>query len=132
MKATIIREPYISLILDGHKTWEMRSSRALHRGLVALIKKGTGHVVGTAQLVDSRPPLTTRNYAEHEHLHRVAPADQPAAIRSKWVYPWVLSDIRKLQRPVPYIHKGGVTWVNLDEEVSKRVLEQIGEHGKTS
>jgi hypothetical protein len=39
MKAIVIREPYISLVLDGKKTWEMRSRRANYRGRVALIKK---------------------------------------------------------------------------------------------
>jgi hypothetical protein len=126
MKAIPIREPYIGLILRNLKTWEMRSTRVTHRGIVGLIKKGSGHVVGVAQLVDSLPPLTARNYAENEPFHRVTPAEQSGAIERKWVHPWVLAQVRRLSRPVPYKHTGGVTWVNLGEDVTRRVLEQIG------
>ena len=132
MKAIPIREPYIGLILRGLKTWEMRSTRATHRGLVGLIKTGSLHVFGIARLVDSLPPLTRQNYAAYEPFHRVAPADQAGAIERKWVHPWVLADVRRLPRPVPYKHAGGVTWVKLDDDVARRVLEQIGEQGTTS
>jgi hypothetical protein len=129
MKAIVIREPYISLILRGEKTWEMRSTKVLHRGVVGLIRKGSGQVFGVANLVDSRPPLSSKNYVEYESFHRVAARDQAGAIESKWVHPWVLADVRRLARPVPYKHAGGVAWVNLDENVTKRVLEQTGEQG---
>jgi hypothetical protein len=71
MKATIIREPWISLILRGEKTWEMRSQPAAHRGLIGLIRKGSGHVVAAAQLVNSLPPLNVESYADTEPFHRV-------------------------------------------------------------
>jgi hypothetical protein len=129
MKAIPIREPYIGLILRGLKTWEMRSTRATHRGLVGLIKTGSLHVFGVARLVDSLPPLTHQNYAEYEPFHRVAPADQEGAMERKWVHPWVLADVRRLPRPVPYKHAGGVTWVNLDDDVAHCVLEQIDGQG---
>ena len=132
MKAIPIREPYIGLILRGLKTWEMRSTRATHRGLVGLIKTGSGHVVGVARLVGSLPPLTAQNYAEKEPFHRVAPPEQAGAIERKWVHPWVLANVRRLTRPVPYKHAGGVTWVNLDDDVAHRVFEQIGGQGIAS
>jgi hypothetical protein len=34
-------------------------------------------------------------------------------------------------RPVPYKHAGGVTWVNLDDDVVRRI-EQIGTQGTAS
>lgn len=97
MKAIVIREPYISLILDGKKTWEMRSTRANYRGRVGLIKQGSGHVVGVAELVDCRPPLTAANFGENEIFHCVAPADQPSALKRRWVYPWVIGG----KAPIP-------------------------------
>jgi hypothetical protein len=128
MKAIVIREPYVSLILDGKKTWEMRSTRANYRGRVGLIKQGSGHLVGIAELVDCLPPLTAANYAEQEAFHCVAPADQPGAVKSKWIYPWVMKGAQRLSRPVPYKHKAGaVVWVSLDDDIVRRVLEQIGE-----
>jgi hypothetical protein len=128
MKAIIIREPYISLILSGQKTWEMRSSRPQHRGLVGLIKKGSGHVVGTAKLIDVLPALSSGNYAEMEPLHRVSSIAQAEAIKRRWVNPWVLADVRRLPRPVPYRHKRGAqTWVTLEDDVAHKILEQIRE-----
>lgn len=132
MKAIIVREPYISLILRAEKTWEMRSTKTLHRGLIGLIGNGSGQVRGVANLVDSRPPLSFKDYAQYEPFHRVAARDQAGAIERNWVYPWVLADVRRLARPVPYRHAGGVTWVNLDEYVSDSIFEQIGRQGAAS
>ncbi len=50
----------------------------------------------------------------------------------KWVHPWVLADVWRLRRPVPYKHAGGVTWVNLDDDVAHCVLEQIDGQGTAS
>ena len=47
MKALIVDEPWISAILRGEKTWEMRKTGCNLRGSIALIRKGAGHVVGS-------------------------------------------------------------------------------------
>jgi len=39
VKALIIADPWIDLILDGRKTWEMRSRNTGHRGWFGLIRK---------------------------------------------------------------------------------------------
>src|ERR1035437_1994443 len=126
MKATIIREPWISLILRGEKTWEMRSQPAAHRGLIGLIRKGSGHVVAAAQLVNSLPPLNVESYTDTEPFHRVPRSEQAAVIKAGWVYPWVLAGVQPLNPSVPYVHRGGVTWVNLANEVAASILDQIG------
>jgi ASCH domain-containing protein len=51
MKGLIIDEPWISLILQGEKIWEMRKTACHHRGRIALIRKGSGQVVGIAALL---------------------------------------------------------------------------------
>jgi hypothetical protein len=43
----------------GKKIWEMRKSTCRLRGPVALIRKGSGQVVGVTEVVDSLPPLDT-------------------------------------------------------------------------
>src|SRR5882724_4451059 len=60
MKALVIDEPWITAILKGDKTWEMRKKNCKIRGEIALIRKGSGLVVGTAHVVDSRPLIATR------------------------------------------------------------------------
>ena len=54
MQGLIIRQPYIDMILDGRKTWEMRSKRCNRRGQIALIQQGTKTVVGVADVVTQR------------------------------------------------------------------------------
>lgn len=70
--ALIIREPWIGLILDGRKTWEMRSHATTKRGVIGLIRQGSGLIVGTARIVDSLPALTRANYMDHAHCHEEA------------------------------------------------------------
>ena len=57
-KVLIIAESWIGYVLDGSKTWEMRSSGASHRGWFGLIRKGTGAIYGIARLVDVGAPLS--------------------------------------------------------------------------
>jgi hypothetical protein len=126
MKALIIDEPGISKILRGEKIWEMRKTGCRLRGRIALIKKGSGHVIGVAEVIDSRPPLCTREaYAAAELYHRVPPARQVQAFNGGWRTPWVLANARKLPRPVPYKHPpGAVIWVNLEPESAAKVEAQ--------
>jgi hypothetical protein len=125
-KGLIIDDPWIGYILDGSKTWEMRSKGASHRGWFALIRKGTGAVWGVARLVDSGAPLSPDEMVASFDKHRI-PADM---IRSgqvaKWNTPWKLADVRKLASPVPYRHKSGaVTWVALDAQATAELARQL-------
>jgi hypothetical protein len=126
MKALIIDEPGISAILRGEKTWEMRKTGCKLRGPIALIRKGSGHVVGVAEVTDCRPPLGTREaYAASEPYHRVPPTRQELAFAEGWRTPWVLTNAQPLPRPVPYKHpSGAVIWVNLEPETAASVKAQ--------
>ena len=119
MKALVIDEPWISLILSGEKTWQMRKGVCKLRGPIALIPKGSGQVVGTAKVRDCRPPLMTREaYAEAEPYHRMPPARQERASADRWR----TGNARPLSQPVRYKHpSGGVIWVNLEPEVVAKV-----------
>lgn len=126
MKALIIDEPWISLILQGRKVWEMRKTACHYRGPIALIRKGSGLVVGTANLIDSLPALDTlATYAEAEPRHQIPPQRQQLAFSDGWRRPWVLRDARALSKPVRYRHpSGAVIWVNLDGAVAAAVEAQ--------
>ncbi len=119
MKALIIDEPWITEVLAGRKIWEMRKTACRLRGRIALIRKGSGQVVGTAEVVDTLPPLETlKAYAAAEDRHRIPPARQATAFADGWRHPWVLKNARALTKPVPYAHpRGAVIWVNLDPAV---------------
>lgn len=122
----IVGDPWLDLILEGSKTWEMRRRATAKRGLIALIRKGTGTVVGVAKLDDVLCPLSRRSYNLHARRHCVPPSEQSQVFRLGWRVPWVLSDAYKLKRPVKYQHpKGAVVWVRLNARVCARVLEQL-------
>ena len=124
-KGLVIREPYVSLLMSGEKIWEMRKQNTKIRGLVGLIRKGSGHVVGVAELVECRGPLNAGNYAEFFDKHRVPKEEQAQAVADGWVTPWVLKGARRLPKPVPYQHKSGaVIWVTLDPDVAEAVSRQ--------
>jgi ASCH domain len=128
MKAIIVDEPWISLILRGEKTWEMRKGNCNHRGPIALIRKGSGQVVGTANIVGSLPSLSQpETYAAGEPHHRIPPDRQTRAREDGWTTPWVIGDAKPLTRPVNYKHPyGAVIWVNLDPDVAAAITEQAG------
>ncbi|AOG04752.1 hypothetical protein BSY19_794 [Bosea sp. RAC05] len=113
------------MILSGQKTWEMRKSANHDRGLVGLIRKGSGHVVGVAELVASLPAIDPEDYAATEHLHGIRGERQTWAITEGYTVPWVLAGARPLTRPVAYRHKSGAqSRVILDEDVGRAVRDQ--------
>jgi ASCH domain-containing protein len=121
----IVDQPWIGKILRGEKIWEMRSTGVKRRGPIALIQKGTGCVVGVANLVDVKGPFTNDELQNHEHIHHVPPAMYRAP-DYKWRIAWVLADVTTLQEPVPYKHKNGaVTWVELDQGARDQISLQL-------
>ncbi|NBN77690.1 hypothetical protein GWI72_05340 [Microvirga tunisiensis] len=133
MKVTrglVIRDPWIEHILQGRKDWEMRAQKTSTRGWFGLIRQGSGTVVGLARLVDCGPALTLDEMiAAHDH-HCISEAEIRSGKVARWVIPWKLEDVRKLDRPVPYEHKNGaVTWVKFSDDVAgqlTRVLDEAG------
>lgn len=109
-KGLIVAEPWVSKILSGDKTWEMRSSKTKIRGRIALIKKGTGTIVGTVELYDclscdpEKLPMGVSHCIPRSMCH----------VFEKWNVAWKLKEVKPLLKPLPYNHKrGAVVWVNL-------------------
>ena len=124
LKGLVIRQPWIGMILRGEKTWEMRSTPCRHRGPIALIEKGSGTVVGIAEMVDDLPPLSENDLSSTFNLHRIPPDQIGEVIRQGWVRPWVLTNVSRLQQPVPYKHTSGGSWVNLSVQEEAAVLRK--------
>lgn len=122
MKGLIIKEPYVDYIVDGKKCWEMRKTPTTIRGPIALIKKGSGLIVGVAKIVDSLPELSASEMAHHFHKHRIPHEDIET---TEWRHPWVLESAQRLRNPVPYEHpSGAVIWVNLHPSLEAEVRRQ--------
>jgi hypothetical protein len=124
MKGLIIGSPQIDKILAGKKTWEMRSTATKQRGLIALIRKGSGTVVGVAHLVDSMGPLEKKEMLDNEHRHQISPDRLDLPKICTYRHAWVLEKVRAFQLPINYSHpSGAVIWVNLDAQTAARIQE---------
>jgi hypothetical protein len=126
MKGLIIRQPWVDMILDGRKTWELRSRRTKISGPIAVIAKGTGTVVGVTEIVDMRGPFTVRALRKHEGQHCVPPG-VIKALAYKQVIAWELRGSKRLSIPVRFTPRpGAVIWVNLSPAVSRKVIQAAG------
>lgn len=114
MKGLIIKRPWIDLLLDGTKSWEIRGRATTIRGTIALIQSGSGLIMGIAALIDCLA-LTPDDYHKAEALHRIPQtADHPLPYPR--IYAWVLAHPQRFATPVPYRHPpGAVIWVNVPE-----------------
>ena len=112
MKGLLIRPPWIDWILDGRKTWEIRGSQTRVRGTIALIQSGTGTIVGTVDIINSRE-ISPAEYYGAESLHCIANAASHPLPYSR-IHAWELHNPRRLPEPIAYTHpRGAVIWVHL-------------------
>ncbi|WLR46522.1 ASCH domain-containing protein [Halobacillus litoralis] len=120
MKGLLIKEPWIEMILNGEKTWEIRGTNTKQRGTIGLIKSGSGHVFGTVDIKDSKL-LTKEEYEKSTHLHGIQEEDcQPMPY--KRTYAWELGNPVLYEEPIPYTHPlGAVIWVDLDKAMKAEV-----------
>jgi hypothetical protein len=122
----VIQEPWIDLIEQGLKTWEMRKTATKKRGWIGLIRKGTGFVTGAARLIDSLPALSPEDHALHFNRHRVPAEPNGRIYWGEYLHPWVLQAAFHLPRLVPYEHKSGaVIWVRFSDKVRRKIWDQI-------
>lgn len=127
MKALIIDEPWISKILDGSKTWEMRSRNTAKRGWIALARKGSGMIVGVARLTSCTGPLSLSQITESATRHRIPIEEFTSGRAAKWNVAWHLEGARPLAQPLAYRHPAGaVVWVRLDDATSIAAAHQTG------
>jgi hypothetical protein len=115
MKALIIRKEWLDQILNGTKTWEMRSRPTKVRGRILLIEAGSGHIVGECVLYMSpHRPITDYPIDRFVHKHKVAHTE----LIKKWCYAWMLDKVERYDKPIPYDHpRGAVVWVNIEDEL---------------
>lgn len=94
LKAIVIKQPWINLILGGKKTWEIRSRTVHTRGVIGLIEGGSGKVVGLARLTGCIGPMTAEQLAEHFSKHQVPP-ERMLEVPYESFYAWELAGVRR-------------------------------------
>ncbi len=113
MKGLIIKEPWITMILNEEKTWEIRGSNTKTRGTIALIKSGTGMIFGTAVLTDSFH-VTDSALRQGFDNHRIPESNHIPYAKQ---HVWVMSSPILFKKPIPYKHpQGAVIWVDLSKD----------------
>ena len=125
LKGLIIKEPWIDLILTGEKVWEIRGSNTKIRGTIALIKSGSGSVVGLCDLKDVVGPLSLSKFRRSKSFHAIPSNQLKNGLPYQNTYAWVLDNTICLRKPVSYRHpRGAVIWVNLPNTVVKQIYNQ--------
>jgi hypothetical protein len=84
----VVAEPWSSLLVDGAKTWELRTTSTKVRGPVGIAAKGTGTIIGAIELVAVHGPFTRAEIAPYEHLHRVPASSTSTYSGPKGLYAW--------------------------------------------
>jgi hypothetical protein len=121
LSAIPIRTPWIEMILNGTKTWEIRTKFTKKLGPVALVKSGSGTVVAVAKISEV---ITLTESIAKKNSKKMG-MTVASAVSCANCYASVLSDIVPLKKPVQYKHpSGAVTWVTLDETTSAKVLAE--------
>jgi len=93
----LIKSPHVERILSGSKTWDIRGSRTNIRGPVALIRSGSGLIVGTYEVVDAIGPLTRSDLAKNARKIGFKPSEIGSRLPYKRTYAWVLRGARPLR-----------------------------------
>jgi len=121
-KGLVIKSPFIERILAGTKTWEMRSTLTKIRGPIALIKQGSGQIIGVANLVDTKGPLSQQDKLNAMDKHQISIERLQSGETDKWGNAWVMENAQPLISPIDYQHpNGAVIWVNLEIQVQEKL-----------
>ena len=111
----IIQEPWINLLLDGHKTLEirgMRCNKPAGEKVYFALSGGGGILLGGMTFVACHGPLAPAEYAERCEQHCVAGTALPYGAST---YAWEFKAPVRFRQPVPYLHRHGVvTWAKKD------------------
>ncbi|CAJ1408918.1 unnamed protein product [Effrenium voratum] len=126
--ALTVKPRWLSLLLSGEKTWELRSTHCRQRGDVALLASGTSTVWGIVEILDSKS-RSFEELAEAETLHRV-PREELREFAKKKAFAWVVGKPRILVRPLRVKRaSASVNWVKLDEGTLRELRRRAAYDG---
>lgn len=110
----IIKEPWISLILDGRKSLEIRGQQCCKPAgeRIYLAQSGGGGIVlGSAKFQVCMGPLTGSEWQATSARHCVAGKKLPYGCST---HAWQFDMPERFETPVPYHHKPGViVWAKM-------------------
>ena len=107
-----VRRPWSGLIVDGLKTWEIRSNPTRKRCRICIAEVGTRSLLGEVDIqgciaIDLSDVLHTNH-----GLHRIYGVR--GIPRGKTLYAWQLANAYRYPEPVPFtLPHGAVQWVKI-------------------
>jgi len=131
-----VRPPWVGLILQGRKRWELRSQSTHRRGRIGLVETGTSSIVGEVTLKDcifvGKKVGTRWKYINNLSFkgtfanHRCTRSDI-AAMGYEQLYAWVFCNCVRFNYPLRIQRKqGAITWLQLDERTRHQALTLSG------
>lgn len=104
----VVKPEWLCLILDGDKTWEIRSTSCRKKAgtVVYFSASKTGLICGRATFVKSRPIESTEAWKHGRRFHRCGDGDPPY----KTCHAWEFREAVRMQE-VPYrVRRGSIGW----------------------
>ena len=128
-RTLIIMPEFLEWILSGHKTWEMRTQPTKIRGAIALSEKGDKKIMGICCLAECIGPLTVEEYIKNARKMNRTKKELESKREDLEIdfilsdyYAWVLTDVRRLPKPITFRNpSGAVTWAKLPPAVSRKL-----------
>jgi hypothetical protein len=97
---------WLKLILEGRKTWEIRSTCTNFRGRIALGNTKTKNYEGYATIIDCRE-YSVKGLKRFGDKHQANEFIQGYAGKRETLFAWVLSDVSVEPKPKPYSYSTG-------------------------
>jgi predicted transcriptional regulator len=115
----IVQGEWLELLLNGQKTWELRTMKTNKRERVALAQSGTSLLLGDVTItgcIELDDVLVRANIHKHGvPLHRLAEYVRD----DKKIFAWQIALPRRYKTPVPYKKdQGQMTWIDLKDQQS--------------
>ena len=110
--ALLVKPIFVDLMLDGKKTWEVRTKITYKRGRIHLAKVGTGQLSGSVCIVDCIS-VPVAHLPRHCDKHCI---DDPLLMFAghSRVFAWVLEAPDTFTATYSFQHpRGAVSWVRL-------------------
>jgi hypothetical protein len=118
LRGLVMKNEPLELILTGKKSWEIRGANTNIREQIALIRSGSGLVVGICDLVGCKGPLSLKEYNRNSRKVGLRIRDIHSRLPYSTTFAWIIANPRRLQRPIPYVHpRGAIIWIKLSDEL---------------
>jgi hypothetical protein len=106
-----IKDEWINLILNGKKTWEIRTQNTLIRERIGLGNTKTKLVAGYVTIVDSIE-MPIEQLKKYNDKHQANDFLDSYAKKSKTLWAWKLTNIEVEPKSIPYSYSTG-SWCKI-------------------